>query len=66
MRDYNIVVPSDIVAANTAEEREFSSKQIKNVLKGDIRESTEIDLAALKLTNSGRRGAPDDELLLVK
>ena len=66
MRDYNIVVPSDCVAANTAEEREYSLRQIKNVLKGDIRESTEIDLAALKVANPGRITPPNDQLVVAE
>jgi nicotinamidase-related amidase len=66
MRDYNILVPEDCVAANTAEEKEYSLRQIKNVLKGDVRRSTEIDLAALKAANPGRRSAPNDKLVGVK
>jgi hypothetical protein len=66
MRDYNIAVPGDCVAANTAEEKEYSMRQIKNVLKGDIRQSTEIDLAALKIPKPDRCRSPGDELVLAK
>jgi hypothetical protein len=41
-------VPADCVAANTADETEYSLPQMKNILKADIRESAEIDLEALK------------------
>ena len=66
MRDYNILVPGDCVAANTAEEKEYSLRQIKNVLKGDVRQSTEIDLAALKAADPRRRSASNDQLVVAK
>ena len=52
MRDYKLVVPSDCVAANTAEDTEYSLRQIKKVLKGDIRESSELDLGSMKVANA--------------
>ena len=48
MRDYDIVVPADCVASNTAEENDHALQQIRQVLKGDIRASTELDLEALQ------------------
>jgi nicotinamidase-related amidase len=47
MRDYHLVVPSDCVISNTAEDNAYALRQIEKVLKGDIRPSTEIDLQAL-------------------
>ena len=62
MRDYNIAVPGDCVAANTAEEKDYSLRQIKNLLKGDIRQSTEINLAALKSLNPTAAALPTTNL----
>jgi nicotinamidase-related amidase len=47
MRDYHLVVPSDCVISNTAEDNAHALRQIETVLKGDIRPSTELDLQAL-------------------
>ena len=52
MRDFNLVVPSDCVAANTAEENRNALDQIRKVLKADVRPSTELDLREL-----ARRGS---------
>ena len=52
MRDYHIVVPSDCVVSNTAEENDHALQQIQHVLKGDITASTDLDLGALQ---SGQR-----------
>src|SRR5882762_11671958 len=48
MRDYRLLVPSDCVASNTAKDKDYSLRQIKTILKGDIRQSSEIDLISLK------------------
>jgi nicotinamidase-related amidase len=48
MRDYHLVVPSDCVVSNTVEENDHALRQIRQVLKGDIRASTELDLDALQ------------------
>jgi len=48
MRDYRLVVPSDCVASNSAEETENSLRQMKTVLKADIRPSAAIELSVLK------------------
>ena len=48
MRDYHIVVPSDCVVSNTVEENDHALQQIRQVLKGDISPSTELDLEALQ------------------
>ena len=47
MRDYHLVVPSDCVISNTAEDNAYALQQIEKVLKGDIRPSTELDLEEL-------------------
>jgi nicotinamidase-related amidase len=48
MRDYRLFVPADCVASNTPEETEYSLRQMKNILKADIRPSTAIELSVLK------------------
>ena len=48
MRDFNLVIPSDCVASNTAEENEHALKLMKQVLKADTTPSTELDLEELK------------------
>ena len=48
MRDFHLVIPSDCVASNTAEENEHALKLMKDVLKVDIRPSTELDLNELR------------------
>ena len=48
MRDFNLVVPSDCVAAVDAEENKHALKHIKRVLKADTRPSTKIDFEKLK------------------
>ena len=48
MRDFHLVVPADCVASNTAEDNEYALRQMRDILKADIRPSAEIDLEALK------------------
>jgi nicotinamidase-related amidase len=45
MRDYELIVPPDCTASIKAEENEYALRQMKQVLKADIRFSTEIDFA---------------------
>ena len=47
MRDYRLLVPSDTVASNTEQDTAYSLYQMQAILKADVRNSTEIDLAAL-------------------
>jgi hypothetical protein len=47
MRDLRLVVPSDGVASNTAEENAAALKQMHRVLKADITSSTDLDFAVL-------------------
>ena len=48
MRDYHIVVPADCVVSNTVEENDHALQQIRQVLKGDISASTDLDSDALQ------------------
>jgi len=48
MRDFQIFVPNDCVAANTKAENDHALEQMRKVLKADTRASAEISLAALK------------------
>jgi nicotinamidase-related amidase len=41
MRDYKLIMPSDCVAANTAQDTKYSLEQMKNVLKADIPDSAD-------------------------
>jgi nicotinamidase-related amidase len=47
MRDYCLVIPSDCVASNDAEENRLALEQMKKVLKADIMPSAELDLEHL-------------------
>ena len=44
MRDFKLFVPADCVVSNTNEDNQHALKQMENVLKADIRISTELDL----------------------
>ena len=46
MRDYQLIIPADCTASNTPADNEYALQQMRNVLKADIRPSTEIDFAA--------------------
>ena len=48
MRDFNLVIPSDCVASNTAGENEHALKLMEQVLKADTTPSNELDLEELK------------------
>ena len=48
MRDYELIVPSDCVAANCEEDNQRALQYIERVLKADIRPSTAVDLIELK------------------
>ena len=47
MRDFHIIVPSDCVASNTAQENEYALEQMKKHLKADTTISEELDLKRL-------------------
>lgn len=52
LRDYNIVVPADCSASIKPEANDHALKQMEQVLKADVKPSTEIDFAALSLMAS--------------
>ncbi len=47
LRDFHLLVPSDCVASNTAEENQHALAMMQQVLKADIRPASEIDTAKL-------------------
>jgi len=47
MRDFEILVPSDCVAANTNEDHEWSLREMEKTLKADIRPSPKLRTSAL-------------------
>jgi nicotinamidase-related amidase len=51
MRDFDLLVPGDCVAANEESENEDTLKYIEKYLKADIRPSTKIDLKELITDN---------------
>jgi nicotinamidase-related amidase len=48
LRDLQLFVPSDCVAANTPEESHYALAQMQKILKADIRPGSEIDFAELR------------------
>jgi nicotinamidase-related amidase len=44
MRDLELIIPQDCVAACNGEEQNFAIEQMKNMLKADVRPAGEIDL----------------------
>jgi nicotinamidase-related amidase len=44
MRDLELIVPEDCVAACNAQEHNFAMEQMKNMLKADVRPAAEIDV----------------------
>ena len=44
MRDLDLIVPEDCVAACNTQEHNFAMEQMKNMLKADVRPAAEIDL----------------------
>jgi nicotinamidase-related amidase len=55
MRDFHLVVPGDCVASNDAEDNRHALKQMKTVLKADIRLSRDLDLLALRRQSAAPR-----------
>ena len=48
MRDLKLVVPADCIASNTPEENEYALKQMRTVLKADVRPSTELTFGSTR------------------
>jgi len=63
MRDYRLVVPSDCVASNSAEETENSLRQMKTDLKADIRPSAAIELSVLKERPASGNERPSGKII---
>jgi len=49
MRDYHLMIPADCIASQEDTENQRALKFMERVLKADIRLSTEIDLAAVRI-----------------
>jgi hypothetical protein len=47
MRDLQLIVPRDCVAACSSEEQESAIQQMQTMLKADVSPSTEIDIEDL-------------------
>jgi nicotinamidase-related amidase len=59
MRDYNLFVPSDCVAAVAEEDKAYALRQMAKVLKADIGPSSELDLKSLGTSTApGARPRP--------
>jgi nicotinamidase-related amidase len=54
MRDYRLVVPSDCVASQTADDDRYAIAHMAEVTKADTTPSAEIDLATLAQARPGR------------
>ncbi len=48
MRDLQLAVPQDCIAACDRKEHDFALEQMKSMLKAEIKPSTELDLNRLK------------------
>ena len=48
MRDLGLYVPSDCCASNEQSDNDYALQQIQNILKADIRPSTELDLEQIR------------------
>src|SRR5947208_1926545 len=48
MRDFSLCVPRDCTVSNTRAENAYALKQMKTILKADVRPSTSIKLAPLE------------------
>ena len=57
MRDFQLFVPEDCVASNTAEDNAHAVTQMRTLLKADTRPSTQLDFTILRqeVAPSGRR-----------
>jgi nicotinamidase-related amidase len=65
MRDFNLLVPGDCIASETDADNEHALAYMSNVLKADIRCSTEIDFSAMarqKLDESRPQGTPPETM----
>ena len=61
MRDFHLIVPCDCVASNTPAENRYALEQMHQVLKADIRPSTELSWAELRRSRRVQRRLPIPE-----
>jgi nicotinamidase-related amidase len=61
MRDFNLVIPRDCVASNTAEENGHALKLMEQVLKADTTPSDELDLEELMRAPAGEPEPKDPQ-----
>jgi hypothetical protein len=47
MRDFQLIVPSDCVAANTSSDNDYALRQMADVLKAEVRPARKIELDEL-------------------
>lgn len=55
MRDFQLVVPRDCVAANTSEDTDYALLEMQRVLKADIRPAAEVSFDDLKKQSTSRQ-----------
>jgi nicotinamidase-related amidase len=53
MRDFQLFVPADCAVSETVEENEYALKQMKKVLKADIRTAGDLNLEEMKRSGRG-------------
>ena len=58
MRDYDVIVPRDCVAANTRQKTTFTLAQIREVLKGRTPAARSLTVTALRALRAGRDRRP--------
>ena len=56
MRDYDVIVPRDCVAANTLQKTTFTLAQIREVLKGRTPAARALTVPALRALRTGEKG----------
>ena len=61
MRDFLLYVPGDCCASNHAEDNDYALKQMKSILKADIRPSTELDWEEIKRRSEKAEGTSQKE-----
>ena len=66
MRDYNILVPGDCVAAILPKRRNIHCGRLRTFSKAMCGRALKSIFAALKAAHPGRRSAPNDKLLVAK
>jgi hypothetical protein len=65
MRDYRLLVPSDCVASNSEQDTQYSLRQMKNILRANIRPSLELELRVLQEGLSNDNELPAGKIITV-